>query len=158
MTTTQHAVSFLGLGEMGSALARAALSAGHPTTVWNRSADKATALVDAGASRGQYGGRGRRRVRSHRGVPVRSRGPCTTCSTRWRIGLAGRRLINLTTTSPEGARELAAWAVGVGADYLDGGIMATPEMIGPPQSSILYSGSRPLYDDYLRTTRIMGPP
>ena len=49
MTTTRHTVSFLGLGEMGAALARAAIQAGHPTTVWNRSSGKAEALVDAGA-------------------------------------------------------------------------------------------------------------
>ena len=157
MTTTQHAVSFLGLGEMGSALARAGLSAGHPTTVWNRSADKASALVDAG---GRAVGTAAEAVDAsdlivvclfdHRSVhdvldPLADR-------------LAGRHLINLTTTSPEGARELAAWAVGVGADYLDGGIMATPEMIGTPQSSILYSGSQRLYDDYRDLLELWGAP
>ena len=40
------------------------------------------------------------------------------------------------------------WAAAIGADYLDGGIMATPEMIGTPQSRVLYSGSRQLYDDH----------
>ena len=41
MTTTQQtAVGFLGLGEMGSALARAVIRAGHPATA---------AGVDAGA-------------------------------------------------------------------------------------------------------------
>ena len=49
MTTTLQTVSFLGLGEMGSALARAVIRAGHPTTVWNRSSDKAMALIDDGA-------------------------------------------------------------------------------------------------------------
>jgi len=49
MTTTRQTVSFLGLGEMGSALARAVIRAGHPTTVWNRSPAKATALIDDGA-------------------------------------------------------------------------------------------------------------
>jgi 3-hydroxyisobutyrate dehydrogenase-like beta-hydroxyacid dehydrogenase len=157
MTTTQHAVSFLGLGEMGSALARAALSAGHPTTVWNRSADKATALVDAGG-----------RAVSTAAEAVDASDLIVVCLFDHRSvhdvldpladGLAGRHLINLTTTSPEGARELAAWAVGVGADYLDGGIMATPEMIGSPQSSILYSGSQPLYDDHRDLLELWGAP
>ncbi len=48
--------------------------------------------------------------------------------------LAGRRLINLTTTSPDGSREFAEWAAGIGADYLDGGIMATPDMIAHARS------------------------
>ena len=34
-TTTNH-VTLLGTGAMGSALARAVIDAGHPTTVWNR--------------------------------------------------------------------------------------------------------------------------
>ena len=38
MTFAKPAVSFLGLGEMGSALAATVLRAGHPTTVWNRNA------------------------------------------------------------------------------------------------------------------------
>jgi 3-hydroxyisobutyrate dehydrogenase-like beta-hydroxyacid dehydrogenase len=157
MTTTLHTVSFLGLGEMGSALARAALSAGYRTTVWNRSADKATALVDAG---GRAVGTAAEAVDAsdlivvclfdHRSVhdvldPLADR-------------LAGRHLVNLTTTSPGGARELAAWAVGIGADYLDGGIMATPEMIGTPQSSVLYSGSRRLFADCRDLLELWGSP
>lgn len=42
-------VSVVGLGLMGTALARAFLKAGHPTTVWNRTAAKADALVAEGA-------------------------------------------------------------------------------------------------------------
>ena len=44
-------VSVIGLGMMGAALAGAYLRAGHRTTVWNRSAGKADALVEQGASR-----------------------------------------------------------------------------------------------------------
>ena len=43
-------VTVIGLGAMGSALARAELKAGHSVTVWNRSPDKITLLVDLGAS------------------------------------------------------------------------------------------------------------
>lgn len=156
MTTAPQTVSFLGLGEMGSALARAALQAGHSTIVWNRTAGKADSLAESGA-----------RVATdpadavaaevvvvclfdHRSVhevldPVADR-------------LAGRRVINLTTTSPDGSRELAEWAAGIGADYLDGGIMATPEMIGTPQSSVLYSGSQRLYDDHRELLELWGRP
>jgi 3-hydroxyisobutyrate dehydrogenase-like beta-hydroxyacid dehydrogenase len=147
MTTTQNTVSFLGLGEMGAALARATVSAGHSTTVWNRSADKTNALVEAGA-----------RAVSTAGDAVEAGDLVVVCLFDHRsvhevldpLGdrLAGRRLLNVTTTSPEGARDLARWAVGVGAEYLDGGIMATPEMIGTPHSGVLYSGSQRLYDDY----------
>lgn len=42
-------ISFIGLGIMGSRMAMNLLNAGHELTVWNRSADKAAELVNAGA-------------------------------------------------------------------------------------------------------------
>ncbi|MCV7285333.1 NAD(P)-dependent oxidoreductase [Mycolicibacterium wolinskyi] len=154
MTTTPHTISFLGLGEMGSKLARTALNAGHPVTVWNRSPERAAALVADGASAVPTPAEALDAdvvvvcLFDHASVhevldPVAGK-------------LAGRRVVNLTTTSPEGARELAAWASGLGADYLDGGIMATPEMIATPQSAILYSGSQALFDDYRELFEIWG--
>ncbi|GAA3720755.1 NAD(P)-dependent oxidoreductase [Sphingomonas cynarae] len=44
-------IGFIGLGQMGSAIAANLLKAGHEVTVWNRSADKTDALVAAGAAR-----------------------------------------------------------------------------------------------------------
>lgn len=41
----------LGLGAMGSRIARRLIDAGHEVVVWNRSADAAQALLDAGARR-----------------------------------------------------------------------------------------------------------
>lgn len=155
MTTTPHTVRFLGLGEMGSALVRAAISAGHPTVVWNRSPDKVAALVEAGA-----------RAASTAGDAVEAGDLIVVClfdhhSVHEVLDpladrLAGRRLLNLTTTSPEGSRELARWAAGIGADYLDGGIMAVPDMIGTPASSVLYSGSQRLYEDYQEFFELWG--
>ncbi|HEY6646343.1 MAG TPA: NAD(P)-binding domain-containing protein, partial [Mycobacterium sp.] len=114
MTTTQRTVSFLGHGEMGSALARATIAAGYPTTVWNRTAGKATALVEAGA-----------RAVSTAAEAVEASDLIVVCLFDHRSvqevldpiahRLAGRQLVNLTTTSPERARELADWATGVGA-------------------------------------------
>jgi 3-hydroxyisobutyrate dehydrogenase-like beta-hydroxyacid dehydrogenase len=45
----KSAVTVVSLGAMGTALAEAVLDAGHPTTVWNRSAAKADPLVPNGA-------------------------------------------------------------------------------------------------------------
>ena len=42
-------VGFIGLGHMGSAMARNLMKAGHDVTVFNRSADKRRALVELGA-------------------------------------------------------------------------------------------------------------
>ncbi|MGV9798491.1 NAD(P)-dependent oxidoreductase [Mycobacterium sp. NPDC003449] len=156
MTTTPHSIGFLGLGAMGSQLARTAISAGHPVTVWNRSPERATPLVADGA------------VAAPDPAAVLACDLTVLClfdhaSVHQVLDpvagqLAGRRLVNLTTTAPERARELFRWAAGHGADYLDGGIMATPEMIGTPQSSILYSGSSALYDDHRKLLELWGTP
>ncbi|MCW8381869.1 NAD(P)-dependent oxidoreductase [Streptomyces justiciae] len=42
-------IAFLGLGHMGAPMARRLLAAGHPLTVWNRTAEKAAPLVAEGA-------------------------------------------------------------------------------------------------------------
>ncbi|WP_431046901.1 NAD(P)-dependent oxidoreductase [Streptomyces sp. P1-3] len=42
-------IAFLGLGSMGAPMARRLHAAGHPLTVWNRTAHKAAPLVSAGA-------------------------------------------------------------------------------------------------------------
>lgn len=49
MHTDLQAVTVIGLGSMGSALAAALLDRGHPLTVWNRSPGKARPLVEKGA-------------------------------------------------------------------------------------------------------------
>lgn len=47
--TSAEKLAYLGLGMMGLPMARRLLNAGHKLIVWNRSAAKATALVEAGA-------------------------------------------------------------------------------------------------------------
>ncbi|WNG87300.1 NAD(P)-binding domain-containing protein [Mycobacterium sp. ITM-2016-00317] len=138
-------VTLLGTGEMGSALARAALAAGFRTIVWNRATARTCALREAGA-----------RVATSVGDAVVGADLLVVClfdhaSVHDVLDpvthlLRGRHVINLTTTTPDGARELARWAAGAGAGYLDGAIMATPEMIGTSSSTVFYSGSRELYD------------
>ncbi|GGZ32827.1 NAD(P)-dependent oxidoreductase [Streptomyces poonensis] len=140
-------VSVLGLGAMGSALASALLKAGHETTVWNRSAGKADDLVAQGA-----------RAAATAGDAVRAGELVVACLLDHASvhevldpvagDLAGRTLINVTTTTPEQSREIAAWASDAGIAYLDGGIMAVPHMIGQPGSSILYSGTEDVFQQY----------
>ncbi|MFE5511411.1 NAD(P)-dependent oxidoreductase [Streptomyces sp. NPDC056529] len=140
-------VSVLGLGAMGGALAAALVKAGHTTTVWNRSPGKADGLVALGA-----------RAAATAGDAVRAGELVVVCLLDHASvhevldplsgDLAGRALVNVTTTSPEQSRELAAWADRAGIAYLDGGIMAVPDMIGGPGSSVLYSGSAEVFQRY----------
>lgn len=143
--TNSQPITVLGLGEMGSALAEALIAGGHPTTVWNRSPGRADRLVAAGAQAAPSVEQAISAspvvivcLYDHASVhqvldPVADR-------------LDGRTVINVTTTTPDQSRELADWAKSGRIDYLDGGIMATPDMIGKPGSLILYSGSAPAFE------------
>ncbi|MGC7095048.1 NAD(P)-dependent oxidoreductase [Amycolatopsis lurida] len=140
-------VSVLGLGAMGQALAAAFVRAGQPTVVWNRSAGKAEAVTGLGAVRAASVAEAVLAadlvvvcVLDHAAVrevlePVAAH-------------LGGRVLLNVTNGTADQAREVAAWAAGHGVSYLDGGIMAIPQTIGLPASTILYSGSREAYDQW----------
>jgi 3-hydroxyisobutyrate dehydrogenase-like beta-hydroxyacid dehydrogenase len=146
MTTNNSVqVSVLGLGAMGSALAGALVKAGYATTVWNRSPGKADDLVEQGAEATATADDA---VRASRLVIACLLDHASVHEVLDPLSdeLAGRTLINVTTTSPAQSRELAAWAAEAGVAYLDGGIMAVPHMIGRPGASILYSGSADVFD------------
>lgn len=138
-------LTLLGLGAMGTALARAWLAAGHPLTVWNRGPGRAEPLAAEGAL-----------VAPTAAEAVAASGLVVVCllddasvdETLTGVDLAGKDLVDLTTSTPAQARARAAWARERGARFLDGGIMAVPPMIGAPGSGayVFYSGSRALFD------------
>jgi 3-hydroxyisobutyrate dehydrogenase-like beta-hydroxyacid dehydrogenase len=150
MTSTPHIGSMLGMGAMGRALASAVLDAGSTLTVWNRTPGRADDLVARGAAEAATAGEA-----------VVAGGPVFVClfdhaSVRQTLDpltevLKDRTVVNLTTTTPDEARELAAWAEQHHIAYLDGAIMATPPMIGGPASHILYSGSQSVFDEHRPT-------
>jgi 3-hydroxyisobutyrate dehydrogenase-like beta-hydroxyacid dehydrogenase len=127
-------VTVLGLGAMGTALARAFLAAGHPTTVWNRTPGKApvgaleAAMVADSASPLVV-------------VCLLDADSVHEVLDASGDAFIGRTLVNLTNGTPGQARTTARWAADRGIAYLDGGIMAVPPGIGTPASMVLYSGS-----------------
>jgi 3-hydroxyisobutyrate dehydrogenase-like beta-hydroxyacid dehydrogenase len=135
-------VSVIGLGAMGSALARALLRDGHRVTVWNRTSAKAEPLVRDGA------------LLAHSPAAAVSASPIVlVCVEDYKVtrsilgteevapALAGRVLVELSSGTPQDARDAEAWAQQQGVDYLDGAIMATPSQIGRPDTPIFVSGA-----------------
>ncbi|WP_129790685.1 NAD(P)-dependent oxidoreductase [Sphingosinicella sp. CPCC 101087] len=131
----------IGLGEMGSALARALIRADRHVTIWNRSAAKAAPLVSEGAEL----------ARSAAAAAAAS--PVTImCVSDYEAAqgilkapqvaeaLRGRTLIQLGNGTPQEARDGAAWAEANGIEYLDGTILAWPSQIGGAETAILVSG------------------
>ncbi|WP_282782204.1 MULTISPECIES: NAD(P)-binding domain-containing protein [unclassified Nocardia] len=133
-------VTVLGLGLMGSAIAKAFLAAGYPTTVWNRTETKAGVLADLGAVRGSSVADA---VAAAPLVVVSLLNDAAVAETLRTAGpaLRGRVLVNLTSSTPEQSRRRAEWATHHGADYVDGAVMAVPQGIGTAEALVLYSGS-----------------
>lgn len=142
MKNVQGEATVIGLGMMGATLARLLLGNGYRITVWNRTSAKAESLVRDGAVLAPS-------VASAVGAsPI-----VVVCvhdykATNEILGtkevasaLAGRVLVQLTTGSPQEARDSEVWARERGADYLDGAIQAAPSQMGRPDTPILVSGA-----------------
>jgi 3-hydroxyisobutyrate dehydrogenase-like beta-hydroxyacid dehydrogenase len=134
-------VSVVGLGAMGSALARALLRDGHRVTVWNRTGAKAEPLVRKGARQATE------LVSAITASPV-----VVVCVDNYQVtreilstrevrpSLSGRALVQLSTGTPEEARSGERWARESGAEYLDGAILAYPDQMGTPDATVLLAG------------------
>ncbi|MEV0224387.1 NAD(P)-binding domain-containing protein [Streptomyces sp. NPDC050704] len=148
-------VTVVGLGEMGRALADAFLAEGRPVTVWNRTAAKAEGVVTRGAVRA---GSVAEAVTASPLVVVCLLDYSAVRETLEPVApqLHGRTVVNLTNGTPVQAGEMAEWAAGHGADYLDGGIMAVPTTVATPEAFILYSGEQRVFDPLRGTLDVLG--
>ncbi|MFT2016357.1 NAD(P)-dependent oxidoreductase [Streptomyces sp. 796.1] len=146
-TTPKPAVTVIGLGPMGRALAGAFLAAGVATTVWNRTPGRDGELVARGAV--SAGSAAEAVAASELTVvcvvdyeaadSVLRRPEVTTA-------LKGRTLVNLSADVPSRAREAAEWAAQHGVSYFDGAIMTPTTTIGTPHGVFIYSGQQDLYE------------
>lgn len=140
-------IAVVGTGRMGSALAAAFLGRGHEVSVWNRTPERARPLVEQGA---KLAGDVHAAV-SGAELVVGIVSDYEVSDRQLRAAevtaaLRGKTLVQLASGSPSQARAGAAWARAHGVSYLDGAIMATPELIGKPESTILYAGERALFE------------
>lgn len=137
-------ISVLGLGAMGSAMTERLRETGYDTVVWNRTAAKAEPHRAAGSNVAATVGEAAAAsdivlvvLLDHASVREHLEPAAAE--------LKGKVVVNVTTTTPNESRATAAWAAEHGVTYLDGAIMAVPEMIGRPGSRLLYSGDENAY-------------
>ncbi|KAA8641952.1 hypothetical protein EYZ11_010230 [Aspergillus tanneri] len=150
-------ISILGLGGMGSAIARAYTKAGYKTIVWNRSPAKAHALVADAA------------------VPVASATECIRASPLVITCLlnveafqdvlnkadqgagVGRILIDYTSASPDDITNSQATALKHSfSTYIRGAIETYPAYVGMPESLFYYSGDQKIFASIEETLKILG--
>lgn len=134
-------VTVIGLGVMGSALANALIENGYKVTVWNRTRAKAEVFAQSGAS-----------VADDVASAVAASPAIVVCVDNYNISrsllddknvishLSDKVIIQLSTGTPEEARKAEKWATPNGVHYIDGAIMATPNLIGKPDTPIFVSG------------------
>jgi len=140
------AVTVIGLGAMGITLAQLLLAAGYKVTVWNRSPEKAAALITEGA------------VLAPDAASAIAASPVTVIcvynhavtmdildTPPVRSAIADRTLLQPTTISPAEARFTDTWASDNGAAYMNGAIQAAPSQMGRPDTPILVSGAESTY-------------
>lgn len=149
--------SVLGLGTMGSTLARLLLQKGYHVTVWNRTIAKAKPLVQAGAV-----------LAPNVAAAVSASPIIVICvhdypatnqilDTKDVIAaLAGRILIQLSTGSPQEARDSEMWAQKQGAEYLDGAIQVAPSQMGRSDTPILISGAETAFRQSESLLKVLG--
>ncbi len=140
-------VSMIGLGAMGTALAKAQVNAGHDVTVWNRSPQRMTPLVELGA-------KGAESV----AAAVKASPLIMVCIDNYTATnallraddvvahVSGRSVIEFSTGTPSEARDSEAWLQARGAAYLDGVIDPYPDGIGAADAQILFSGSKAVFE------------
>ncbi|REJ04074.1 NAD(P)-dependent oxidoreductase [Microbacterium bovistercoris] len=155
MTTEKSPVTVIGLGPMGTAIATALVEAGHPTTVWNRTAAKAEPLVAKGAV---LAGSAADAVTQSPLVIVSLLDYDTSDAVLHPIAsvLTGRTVVNLTADTPARSRQAADWAAEHGITYVDGAVMSPAFTIGTPDAVVLYSGPEDAYRSCADTLSALG--
>ncbi|MEV4017070.1 NAD(P)-binding domain-containing protein [Nonomuraea angiospora] len=148
-------VTLIGLGPMGQAMAGAYLNSGYELTVWNRTPARADELVAQGARRAESV---EAALTANELVvlsltdydamdAILAQAP--------RTALDGRTLANLTSDSPDRARQAAAWLAERGAVQITGGVQVPPPGIGTPDAMAYYSGPKDAIEAHRPTLEVL---
>lgn len=146
-------VTVVGLGAMGSTLARVLAGRGHDVTVWNRSGvrpERAAGLEGV-------------RVAASPAEAVAAAPITVMCVSHYRAAgeildapgvtesLAGRVLVQLSNGSEAEVRAHMERVRAAGGRMLSGGIMAYPRQVGRADTVILYSGDETAFEEHRET-------
>jgi 3-hydroxyisobutyrate dehydrogenase-like beta-hydroxyacid dehydrogenase len=148
-------ISVIGLGAMGSALARALLENGYSVTVWNRTAEKAEPLVSTGALAASSAAEA---IAASPGTItcVASHDKTIELLTEAAGSLDGKTIIELSTGSATEAEALAKLLSGNGASWLIGIINAYPTGIGQSESVLTVVGAADVWETWKPAIKTLG--
>jgi 3-hydroxyisobutyrate dehydrogenase-like beta-hydroxyacid dehydrogenase len=148
-------VSVIGLGAMGSALARTLLQNRYAVTVWNRTRAKAEPLVSAGAT-----------LANSAAEAVAASPATITCIAsheqtialldEFAGSLRGKTIVELSTGGATEAEALARLLSDNGADWLIGIINAYPTAIGKPETVLTTVGATDVWETWQPLVKALG--
>ncbi len=153
-------IGFVGLGAMGAIIVPRLMAAGHTVTGWNRSRDKAEALIKAGMSW----------AATPRAVAAQSEivfsivtdaaavaavalGPDGIISGLKRDGV----YLDMSTIAPEASRAIATAFTEVGLSMLDAPISGSPVTLVQGNASTMVGGDKATYERVLPVLLAIGP-
>ncbi len=145
---TAHTIGWLGTGRMGAAMAGRLLDAGHPVAVWNRTAAKARALAERGAtvagSIAELAGQDivfvmvstprdlEDVVLGADGLLSAARPPAV--------------LVDCSTVSADSSQRVREAVVAAGSQFLAAPVSGNPHVVAEGGAILVASGPRPTYD------------
>ena len=147
-------VAVIGTGAIGTAVARALLAGQREVVVWNRTRARTAAAVEAGA----------RAADSPAEAVDRSKLALLTLKDYQGVhetldaltgDLSGHTVAVLCTGTPADARQTAERVAKLGAEYLDVGVQASPEMVGTDAATLLYAGSAEAFQRHQDTLQLL---
>lgn len=152
-------IGFIGIGLMGRHMARRLLEGGYFLTVWNRTAEKATPLLESGASRAD----------SPKAVAQASDVVITMvtdskaseeviCGPKGILEGAhpGLILVDMGSIAPEVSRSIAARAKSKGVPMLDAPVTGNPKVASEGKLGIMVGGPKETFDGCLPVFEKMG--
>jgi 3-hydroxyisobutyrate dehydrogenase-like beta-hydroxyacid dehydrogenase len=142
-------IGFIGLGLMGQPMSRRLLDAGHPLTVWNRSADKAKGLLAGGAVWGASP-----KAMAQASDVVITMVTDSAASEEVVCGRAGVLegahpgliLIDMSSIAPEMSRSIADRARAKGVPMLDAPVTGAPRVATEGKLGIMVGGPRDTFE------------
>ena len=158
MKSSPTNISIIGLGSMGSALAKTLLKSNSEVSVWNRTLSKAKELNHKEAN-----------ICLSPKEAIENSELIIVCLLNYKvwsniidshltnIDLNGKTIIQLTTGSVEEVLEHNEWVKKHHGNLLEGAILCLPSQIGTKDSSIIVSGNKKVINDYQHVITNLSP-
>ena len=150
---------FLGLGIMGKAMALNLVKAGHEVVVWNRSGDKCTPLVEAGATQGESPADVVKQCPTTIAIvsnPAASEAICFGPNGVLEGISEGKGYVEMSTIDRETSQRIEKAVQAKGGTYLEAPVSGSKKPAEDGNLIILAAGHRPLFDETLPAFEVMG--